>query len=170
MTSKSKAKGNSAERMICVKLGEVLGGAWIRVPNSGAFLGGANQFRKNAMDQGQIQSFRGDIIPPSQFPKIVIESKFYKDFPFHRLLVNEPIPLLDDWLKQNLDICEEGDFPVLIFRINRRGSTIAVRETDIEGWTIQNYAKYTYNNQVFIITEFEQFLAANKERIITKSS
>lgn len=174
MPSKSKSKGNQAERQICESLEQILGGKFIRVPNSGAFLGGVNFMRAQQMDAGQIKTFKGDIICPSNLPKLVIESKFYQEFPFHSLVSNKKIPLLDTWLKQNLDVCEPGDFPVLIMRFNRKGSFCVIRKDDIEEWNLHNFSVYHYDNNdkddVFIVTEFEDFFTKNKERIIKRSS
>jgi Holliday junction resolvase len=180
MTSKSKSKGNTAERQICEDLERILGGKFIRVPNSGAFIGGANYMRAQKMDEAQVKTFRGDIICPSNMPKLIIESKFYQDFPFHMLVANKKIVLLDSWLKQNLDICQPGDFPVLIMRFNRKGSFCVVRKDDIEGWDLHNFSVYHYmttnqstetvDDDVFIITEFESFFTQNKSRILTRAS
>jgi hypothetical protein len=175
MTSKSKSKGNHAERIICESLEKILGGKFIRVPNSGAFIGGANFMRAQNMDAAQIKTFKGDIICPSTMPKLVIESKFYESFPFHSLVTNKRIPLLDGWIKQNLDVCQPGDFPVLIMRFNNKGSFCVVRKDDIEEWSLHNFSVYHYydakgTDTVFIIAAFEDFFQTNRERIITRSS
>lgn len=166
MTSKAKAKGNSAEREICAILGDFLGGTWLRVPNSGAFLGGANHFRQQSLDQSQISKLKGDIIPPQEWSRLVIESKFYKDFQFNRLLVNEPIPQLDSWLEQNLSITTGNEIPLLIMKFNRKGMFIAIKESDSNGFELNNYARYKYKGEYFIITEFVNFLEQNKTQLI----
>jgi hypothetical protein len=174
MPSKSKSKGNAAERQICESLESILGGKFIRVPNSGAFLGGVNYMRSQEMDAGQIKTFKGDIICPSNLPKLVIESKFYKDFNFSTLWTNKKNGLLDNWIQQNLIVCEPGDFPVLIMRFNRKGSFVVVRRDDIEEWELRNFSVYHYDNngkdEIFIITEFEEFFTKNKDRIISRAS
>ena len=43
MTSKSKSKGKSWERDVCVFLSKLYNDSFIRVPNSGAYTGGKNE-------------------------------------------------------------------------------------------------------------------------------
>ena len=64
MSSKSKNKGKSWERDVCLFLSELYNDSFIRVPGSGAFIGGSNQFRKDTLSEEQIKLSRGDIIPP----------------------------------------------------------------------------------------------------------
>ena len=45
MVSKSKAKGKSWERDVCNFLSELYHDSFIRVPNSGAYVGGKNEYR-----------------------------------------------------------------------------------------------------------------------------
>ena len=45
MTSKSKTKGKSWERDVCNFLTELYNDSFIRVPNSGAYVGGKNEYR-----------------------------------------------------------------------------------------------------------------------------
>ena len=54
MTSKSKTKGKSWERDVCLFLSELYNQSFIRVPGSGAFIGGSNQFRKETLSDEQI--------------------------------------------------------------------------------------------------------------------
>jgi len=53
MSTKGKAKGNTGERKIADFLTGLYGQKFIRVPNSGAFLGGSNRFRKASLDKLQ---------------------------------------------------------------------------------------------------------------------
>ena len=86
MTSKSKSKGKSWERDVCVFLSKLYNDSFIRVPNSGAYTGGKNEFRKEYLTDEQIKLSRGDIIPPSSFCNFVVEAKNYAEFPFHQLV------------------------------------------------------------------------------------
>ena len=86
MTAKSKIKGNAGERELCKLLSEIFLGSFVRVPNSGANVGGKNVHRRASLSTTQDRAFRGDIIPPDHLPKLIIESKSYKSFPFHQLL------------------------------------------------------------------------------------
>ena len=64
MSSKSKTKGNNFEREISTYLSDLYGLSFLRVPNSGAYVGGLNAQRRATLAAGQIKTFRGDIIPP----------------------------------------------------------------------------------------------------------
>ena len=55
MSSKSKTKGKSWERDVCLFLSELYNQSFIRVPGSGAFIGGTNQFRKETLSDEQIK-------------------------------------------------------------------------------------------------------------------
>ena len=70
MPSSSKTKGNSFERQIAQFLTELYGETFIRAPGSGAYVGGNNNTRKQFLHEGQIRSFKGDIVPGQSFPKL----------------------------------------------------------------------------------------------------
>jgi hypothetical protein len=161
MPSAGKNKGNTGERIIANFLTELYQAKFIRVPNSGAFLGGANHHRQQLMDSGQVASFRADIIPPSDMRGLVIESKFYKEFPFSKLLKNEKIPLLDGWIKQLEENITSQDFSVVVFRINRQGSFAVFHEKWHAQLQVGNYARY----QHYIVTDFNDLFTVNRDVI-----
>jgi len=163
MATKGKAKGNTGERKIADFLTKLYDAKFIRVPNSGAFLGGSNNFRKASLDEGQIASFKADLIPPSHMRKLVIESKFYSDFPFHNLMKNADIPLLDKWIAQAKASADYGDFWVVVFRINHKGSFVVFDYEHYPKFSLGNHVKYHSN----IVTDFEQFFTENKETILS---
>jgi hypothetical protein len=156
--SPSKRKGNSWERDICKFLEEKLGGNYVRVPSSGAFVGRSNAFRKETMSENQKRTFRGDIIPPDNLPKMVIEAKSYKEFPFHQLLSGK-CALLDDWVEQTIDCIENGDIWFVIFKINNKGSFVA---TTNNGYAYTHYCQY----KDLVITGLDDFFTNNKDRVI----
>ena len=94
MTSKSKTKGKSWERDVCNFLTELYNDSFIRVPNSGAYVGGKNEYRREHLTEEQIKLSRGDIIPHVKFPYFLAECKNYADFPFHQLLAKNSISQL----------------------------------------------------------------------------
>ena len=161
MANKGKSKGNAGERKIADFLTGLYGQKFMRVPNSGAFLGGANAFRKVQLDEGQIATFKADLIPPSNMRKLVIESKFYGEFAFHNLMKDSDVPLLDKWVQQAKDSADDGDFWVVVFRINRKGSYVVFDKTRQSSFVIGNYTNY----KDLIITDFEKFFADNKQTI-----
>ena len=110
MTSKSKTKGKSWERDVCNFLSELYQGSFIRVPNSGAYVGGKNEYRKDTLSEEQIKLARGDIVPPQNYPYFLAECKNYADFPFHSLLAKSTIAQLDNWRDQcEHDVTTEDD-------------------------------------------------------------
>ena len=163
MPSKGKTKGNTGELKIAKFLTELYEAKFIRVPNSGAFLGGANANRRVNMDDVQISYFKSDLIPPSNMRKLVIESKFYADFPFHKLSIDEPIKQLDGWIKQILDTVDLGDLWFLVVRINRKGSFALFDSSHLSQFQITNHVRY----QTYVWTDFEPFFARNKDVIAT---
>ena len=125
MSSKSKTKGKSWERDVCIFLSKLYSESFIRVPGSGAFIGGTNQFRKETLSDEQIKLSRGDIIPPEHYPYFLAECKNYADFPFHQLILRNDIALLDSWIDQvEHDVTSENDVWLLFIKITRKGQFI----------------------------------------------
>ena len=125
MSNKSKNKGKSWERDVCNFLSELYNDSFIRVPNSGAFVGGKNEFRKESLSEEQIKLMRGDIIPPLNYPYFLAECKNYAEFPFHSLISKTTIPLLDSWIEQvEHDVRYDEDLWVLFIKITRKGTYV----------------------------------------------
>lgn len=166
MGKQSKTKGASAERELAKYLSSVFGGSFIRSNNSGAMIGGANAFRKASLSEGQIINLKGDIVPPDHMPRFVIESKFYADFRFHQLLQPGPVPTLDTWIDQVKQTVDEGDFWVVIFKINLRGWFICVPEAFCEKLVFDNHCLYRGQYGAFRVTEMKGFIEANRDTIL----
>ena len=125
MSSKSKTKGKSWERDVCLFLSELYNQSFIRVPGSGAFIGGSNQFRKETLSDEQIKLSRGDIIPPEHYPYFLAECKNYADFPFHQLILRNDIALLNSWIDQvEHDVTSEKDVWLLFVKVTRKGQYV----------------------------------------------
>ena len=125
MSSKSKNKGKSWERDVCLFLSELYNDSFIRVPGSGAFIGGSNQYRKDTLSEEQIKLSRGDIIPPLHFPYFLAECKNYADFPFHSLISNSNIAILNTWIEQvEHDVTDRNDVWLLFIKITRKGQYV----------------------------------------------
>ena len=124
MTSKSKSKGKSWERDICLFLSKLYDDSFIRVPNSGAYTGGKNEFRNEYLTDEQIKLSRGDIIPPSSFCNFVVEAKNYAEFPFHQLIKKNTIVLLDTWIDQVETDSSDKDLWLLFIKITRKGTYV----------------------------------------------
>ena len=124
MTSKSKSKGKSWERDVCLFLSKLYNDSFIRVPNSGAYTGGKNEFRKEYLTDEQIKLSRGDIVPPVSFCNFVAECKNYAEFPFHQLIKKNRIALLDTWIEQVELDSEDKDLWLLFIKITRKGTYV----------------------------------------------
>jgi hypothetical protein len=124
MGSKSKNKGKSWEREFATFLSDLYGESFIRVPHSGAYIGGKNSSRKEFLHEGQIRSMKGDITPPADWKHFNVECKSYSEFPFHQLFTEGKIGLLEAWINQTLDAADEGDFSFIVMKFNRKGKFI----------------------------------------------
>ena len=78
MPSPQKIKGKSFENAKAKFLTEIFEEKFVRVPTSGAFLGGQNYDRRLSMSQGQVMAFKGDIIPPDDWIYFNCETKSNK--------------------------------------------------------------------------------------------
>lgn len=125
MSNKSKNKGKSWERDVCNFLSDLYRQSFIRVPNSGAYVGGKNEYRKDYLSEEQIKLSRGDIVPPLNYPYFLAECKNYADFPFHQLVSGSSISLLDGWIEQvEHDVNNDNDLWILCIKITRKGTYI----------------------------------------------
>lgn len=159
MTSPQKAKGSGFEREIAKYLTENYNESFIRAPGSGAYVGGKNQVRKEVLHEGQIRSFKGDVVPGQSFKRMNIECKFYADFPFHLLLTGD-CKVIDAWLEQLMDVADPDDCNILFMKFNRKGRYIAVQSKLT--WVTDNFLYYTSPKLGdWIIMEFNNFFLNN---------
>ena len=119
MPSKSKAKGNAWELEVAKFLTATYNESFLRVPSSGAFVGGKNTFRKTQIDSSQLQGKKGDIHPPEAWKHWNIECKSYADFPFHQLWVAD-VKILDLWIAQQHEVEDVGDLNLIFIKISRK--------------------------------------------------
>lgn len=169
MASKSKTKGSSWEREFANFLTELYGEKFVRVPNSGAFIGGSNSVRKQGLDAGQIQSFKGDIMPPTEWKKFNCECKNYADFPFHQLTLGS-VKILDKWIGQCLEAADEGDFNFLVIKITRKGTFIVAQHHPSLNPGNHYFSYQTDNHGSWFITDYKLFWNLNKEVVKHLSS
>jgi|APFre7841882654_1041346.scaffolds.fasta_scaffold10836_5 hypothetical protein len=161
MPSPSKAKGSGFEREVARFLSDLYGESFIRVPNSGAYIGGKNKERKQVLHEGQVRSFKGDIIPGQSFSKLNTECKSYADFPFHLVLAGE-CKVLDGWLDQMMEVAEPDDLNVLFMKFNRKGRFVVVQSKYT--WVTDHFLYYTSaKHKDWIILEFDNFFKFNKD-------
>ena len=171
MPSPQKAKGSSWERDVAKFLSDLYNESFIRVPNSGAYIGGQNTVRKQFLDEGKIRTFKGDIVPGESFPLLNIECKSYKDFPFNLLYSNE-CKQLDTWLDQLLAPSDEKDINILAMKFNRKGKYIVfeAREESLDPGSNYSLYKNSKNNHgPWYIVDFDSFWQKNSISIKQRS-
>lgn len=167
MPSPQKNKGSGFEREVAKFLSDLYSESFIRAPGSGAYVGGKNQSRTQFLHEGQIRSFKGDIVPGQSFSKLNIECKFYADFPFHLLLSGES-KIIDAWIGQLLDVADTDDLNMLLMKFNRKGRYVAV-QCNLT-WVTDNF--FFYGSKKFgdwYIMEFDSFFKNNKHLVKTYS-
>jgi hypothetical protein len=163
MSSPQKNKGSGYEREVAKFLSDLYGESFIRAPGSGAYVGGKNQARTQFLHEGQIRSFKGDIVPGQSFSRMNIECKFYADFPWHLVLTGE-CKQLDTWLEQLLDVEDEGDLNLLFMKFNRKGQYVAVQGKLT--WVADNCIFYSSaKHGDWVLMEFTSFFKLNKDLI-----
>jgi hypothetical protein len=161
MPSPQKNKGSGFEREIAKYLSELYGESFIRAPGSGAYVGGKNQVRTQILHEGQIRSFKGDIVPGQSFSKMNAECKSYADFPFHLVLTGN-CKVLDSWLDQMMSVADSDDLNILFMKFNRKGKFVCV-QTCLT-WVTDQFLYYTsVKHKDWIIIEWEHFFKLNKD-------
>ena len=168
MPSPQKQKGSSFEREIAQFLTKTYNESFIRAPGSGAYVGGKNQSRKQVLHEGQIRSFKGDIVPGQSFPLFNAECKSYKDFPFHLVLTGD-CKQLDAWLDQLMAVSEPDDLNILFMKFNRKGKFVCVQSKLT--WVTDQFLYYTSKkHKDWLIIEFDHFWKHNQDLIKTYSN
>jgi|TARA_R110000744_G_scaffold196095_1_gene315272 hypothetical protein len=165
MPSPSKNKGSGFEREIAKFLSATYNESFIRAPGSGAYVGGKNQARTEILHEGQIRSFKGDIVPGESFYKLNVECKFYADFPFHQVLSGS-CRQLEEWIGQLMDVHDEGDLDILFMKFNRKGRFVCVPSKYT--WVSDQFMYYTSDTYAdWVIMEHDHFFTFNKDILKT---
>jgi hypothetical protein len=167
MTSPQKAKGSSWERAVADFLSNLYSEKFLRVPASGAYIGGSNAKRKEFLSEGQIRHFKGDIIPGESFPLLNIECKNYAGLEFHQLYAGA-CRQLDTWINQLMDPADEDDVNLLLIKITRRGKFACFQETLLNTKVTlpTNYTRYQSGRHGnWIIVDYDIFWQINKDPI-----
>jgi hypothetical protein len=168
MPSPQKQKGSGYEREVAKYLSEKYNESFIRAPGSGAYVGGKNQVRKEVLHEGQIRSFKGDVVPGQSFKRMNIECKFYADFPFHLLLTGD-CKVIDAWLDQLMDVADVDDVNLLFMKFNRKGKYVCVQSKLT--WISDNFIYYTSKKHGdWMIFEFDSFFKHNVNLLKTYST
>jgi hypothetical protein len=159
MPNPQKTKGKGYENDVAKFLTETYGDKFIRVPSSGAYLGGSNFDRRHTMTEGQIRSFKGDIIPPDSWNRFNCEAKFYKDFKFHLLYTSNIT--LDSWILETETAANPGDISIIFMKFNRIGEYVAYQAN--HGFET---SKYTTYNPSWHLTSKTQFWTPHNTQLL----
>ena len=163
MPNPQKQKGSSFEREVATFLSNLYAESFIRAPGSGAYVGGKNQARTQILHEGQIRSFKGDIVPGQSFPKFNAECKSYADFPFHLVLAGD-CKVLDGWLQQMMDVADPDDFNILFMKFNRKGRFVVVQSKYT--WITDQFMYYTSAKLGdWLVIDFDHFFKLNKDLV-----
>lgn len=155
MPSKSKSKGNSWELEVAKFLTETYKETFLRIPSSGAFVGGKNSSRKQSLGKAQLQSKKGDIHPPAEWKYWNIECKSYADFPFHQLWYTD-VKILDAWIQQQKDVEDKGDLNLILIKISRKDKWVVFQQNlgfivdrglPYKGWIFASWDDFWLKNQ-----------------------
>jgi hypothetical protein len=161
MPNPQKQKGNSFEREVAIHLSKLYNESFIRAPGSGAYVGGKNQVRTQILHEGQIRSFKGDIVPGQSFSKMNAECKSYADFPFHQVLAGE-CKTLDAWIDQMMAVAETDDLNILFMKFNRKGKFVCVQSKLT--WVTDHFLYYSSKAyKDWLIIEWDNFFRLNKD-------
>lgn len=117
---KSKIKGKSAERELCDILTEIFGAKFIRNITSGAYMGGKNIERKEVLDEYRTQMVVGDVIPPENLSKMIIECKNHNDFSVSSVFFGK-YAKLEKWIEQYEMFHDENRINLLFAKEKRKG-------------------------------------------------
>jgi hypothetical protein len=161
MPSKSKAKGNAWELEVAKFLSATYNESFLRIPSSGAFVGGKNNFRKASLGDAQLQSKKGDIHPPQAWKHWNLECKSYADFPFHQLWTSD-VKILDSWIAQQHDVEDEGDLNLILIKISRKDKWVVFQEN--LGFTVDRSIHY----KGWYFTSWDDFWAKEHNRTTVK--
>jgi Holliday junction resolvase len=168
MPSPQKQKGSSFEREVAQYLSKIYGESFIRAPGSGAYVGGKNQKRTEFLHEGQIRSFKGDIVPGQSFKLFNAECKSYADFPFHLVLAGD-CKQLNSWLDQLMAVAEPNDINILFMKFNRKGKFVCVPSNLT--WVTDQFLYYTSEKYGdWLMIEFDHFWKHNKDLFKTYST
>lgn len=150
MPSSQKTKGKTYENTVAKFLTETYGENFIRVPTSGAYLGGSNYDRRHVMTEGQVMAFKGDIIPPDGWNKFNAECKFYSDFKFHQLY--NDCKMLDGWISETLSTANPDDISLIFMKFNNIGEYVAYQGH--QGFITAQHTKYKSSWEITGHTQF----------------
>lgn len=170
MGNRSKNIGKAFEREVADILSNFFGLNFQRVPNSGAFIGGQNYVRIQNLSEQQVLLARGDLIPPSELQRLIIECKKRKSIPYHQIIQEAGCKELNNWIDQveiDFNICPEVEIFLLVFKSNNCGKFVLFPKGSLN--SLPSFVEYIYKDKLYTICEFNNmFLTLNKELLLEK--
>ena len=164
MSNYNKNKGKSYERALAKKLTSIFKLNFERIPNSGAFVGGKNNFRANKLTNSQLLLCSGDIIVPDELSHVDFECKFYKEFAFSSLFDN--CEQLNNWLEQAKNTTKPLWF--LCIKINHKGEFIVFDKKHTQLYS--NQENFMVYKNTYIFVKADNFIEINKEKILSNQT
>ena len=159
MPSKSKRKGNGFEREVCSYLNKLTGLSFVRVPNSGAYIGNSNIGRAKELSKSQVQTFDGDIIVPEEFSEWSFECKFYKTISWKKLFSEGGEANINRWIDQAANTVKP--YWMVFFKVNNAGSYCIVAERYLKRKNIKIKGSYLKYLDHFIIIDMKKLWKEN---------
>ncbi len=190
----AKTKGKTGERAIADLLTVETNLKWVRIPNSGSFIGKSNRNRILTLSENQVDAMLGDIFAPIELKyRFIIESKNYKNFAWSKFRDKGEVPAnLYKWMKELLYDCESyksiekqrKHIGLLYVKINKSGSWLSGNIKYIESiiqskLVLENNQFYKLNikefellndsyGEDFFFCEAKSFIKNNKENLFSK--
>jgi hypothetical protein len=159
----SGVKGKTFERQLVQIFTEHFGQGFRRTPHSGAVFGGSNLYRAKGQRDDVRECLSSDLICPKNWP-FSIEAKSYRDLPFHQLIQGK-CAQVDDWISQSeQDANLSQKTPLVIFKLNNKGSYVCLKYNLVSMILNENYIKY----KEYVIFPLEKFLEMSKNINILK--
>ena len=176
MASKSKNKGKRYERQVAQMLSDLFEDSFIRVPNSGAYVGGKNAVRRSQLTDNQNKTFKGDIIPPDNF-NLIIECKNYEKISGGLAAIIRGVSVqLNKWIKElrgdagELEDRDQLDPHILFLKLTRVGEWFVVpRSLYIDDIDKLPRITYFYSDAEYSVLDI-QYFKLFKEKITTETS
>lgn len=163
MPSKSKQKGNAFEREVCTYLKGLTGLSFVRVPNSGAYIGNSNRERAKELSKSQVQTFDGDIIVPKEYAEWSFECKFYKSIAWKKLFSEEGEAKVNSWIKQARDSVKP--YWMVFFKINNSGTYCIFNEKLIKKKKLKLETSYLNYLNGFVIMDMKKLWETNWKQL-----
>lgn len=147
-----KQKGAQFERDVSKRFEKEFGIQFRPTPGSGAYVGGQN--RGSFEREDVTEMLAGDLIAGSKAFPFAVECKSYADDPKFHHLIQGNCKVFDEWIAQvEQDADDINRHPMIVFKIKRRGTYIAVKRDELP--VSRTYPILLYKD--YMIMDIDQF-------------